>query len=84
MGNLLSVRSCHITLLSSVSNRTVLLNNEVTIDALLERCQLEFSDEMVVKVSILLQLPLRRVSEYHELIERVQLRLEVSQYYVCL
>ncbi|XP_067931555.1 alsin-like [Watersipora subatra] len=56
--------------------RIILLNNEIAITSILERCQLEFSDDLLVKVSILLQLPLRRINEYHELIETIQLNLE--------
>jgi len=32
----------------------------------------------VVTISVLLQLPLRRVSEYHDAVERIQLQLEVT------
>ena len=38
---------------------------------------LEYSDDLLVNVCTLLQLPLRRISEYHELLEKIQLQLEV-------
>ena len=57
--------------------RTVLLNREETIASLVERCMLEYSDDLLVNVFTLLQLPLRRISEYHELLEKIQLQLEV-------
>ena len=57
--------------------RTVLLNREETIASLVERCMLEYSDDLLVNVCTLLQLPLRRISEYHELLEKIQLQLEV-------
>lgn len=58
--------------------RSVFASREQSINLLLERCQLDYDDDdLLLKVSILLQLPLRRVSEYHDSIERVQLLLDV-------